>query len=228
MLKKIFLILSILLLIPNVFAWNWFTHQEIGENVYNALPEDLQNKLNLEKIKEGTIAPDKDFKDNVRHHYPPSYNLTLHWLDVAKNSLETQDYDNASYAFGVATHYVSDSFSAPHYVKNEQYKLHEEYEWQAKKIKTKCKKRSYDLNKELKEATRSGEDWNEWLKTKDSELPQKRIEQAQELTFAIGLELFNAECKQETNYLPIILGITAIIALIIIFILATKKIKIKI
>src|SRR3989344_1639489 len=123
MLKKIFLILSILLLIPNVFAWNWFTHQEIGENVYNALPEDLQNKLNLEKIKEGTIAPDKDFKDNVRHHYPQSYNLTLHWLDVAKNSLETQDYDNASYAFGVATHYVSDSFSAPHYVKNEQNKL---------------------------------------------------------------------------------------------------------
>lgn len=226
--KKLFLLILIVLLIPNVFAWNWFTHKEFGENIYNSLPEELQAKLNLEKIREGTIAPDKDFKDNVRHHYPPSYNLTLHWLDIAKKSLEQQDYDNASYAFGVATHYVSDSFSAPHYVKKEPYSLHEEYEWQAKKIKTKCKKRSYDLQKELEEATKSGQDWEEWLKTKDSKLPQKRLEQAQELIFAIGLELFNTECKQETNYFLLIIGIIAIVALIIIFMLATKKIKIKI
>ncbi len=223
--KRLLLLILIILLIPDVFAWNWFTHKEFGENVYNALPNEWQQKLNLEKIREGAIAPDKDFKDNVRHHYPPSYNLTIYWLDIAKKSLENQDYDNASYAFGVATHYVSDSFSSPHYVKNEPYNLHEEYEWQAKKIKTKCQKRSYDLQKELEQATKSGEDWNDWLKTKDSKLPQNRLEQAQELIFAIGLDLFNSECKQETNYFPIIIGVFSIICLIVILVLICRKLS---
>jgi len=223
MFKKIFLLILFLLFIPGVFAWNWFTHKEFGENVYNSLSDDWQEKLNLEKIRDGSIAPDKDFKDNIKHHYPPSYNLSLYWLDIAKKSLEKQDYNNASYAFGVATHYISDSFAAPHYVKNEPYNLHVKYEWQAKKIKTRCQKRIYDLQKELEEASKSGEDWDEWLKTKDSELPQKRVEQAQGLIFAVALELFNAECrKQETSYFPIIIGIIAIISIIIIILLWTK------
>ena len=80
--KKFVFIILLFFFIPSVISWNWNTHQNIAEKIYYSLPFEEQNNLNLSLIKEGSIAPDKDFKDNVLHHYPPSLNKSLYWLNL--------------------------------------------------------------------------------------------------------------------------------------------------
>ena len=69
---KLIALIIMLLVIPQVNAWKWDTHQNIIEYVYLNLPIEVQQQLNLTKLKEGAIIPDRDFKDNRLHHYPKS------------------------------------------------------------------------------------------------------------------------------------------------------------
>jgi len=198
--KLIFLLLILLILaIPQILAWDWENHKAIVDKLYYSIPYETQVKLDLEQLEIGSIAPDKDFHDNRLHHYPPSYNKTLFWLNQTKYYLSIGDYNNASYSFGVVTHYISDSFVAPHYVSGEEPKLHTKFEHQASTIKTKCKKRSYDLDEELKEATLNEKDWGIWLKNQTNILPQKELEQAIEFIFPIFLETFSTTCEERTT-----------------------------
>ena len=123
-----FLFLFVLLLTS---AWNWQTHPAFVESMYYQLSDEDQSNFNLTALQEGSLAPDRDFHDNRYHHYPPSYNLTLYWLQKARTSYAQGDFPEASYAFGVASHYVSDSFAAPHNIEKESSKDHSFYERQA-------------------------------------------------------------------------------------------------
>lgn len=196
--KKLALI--ILLFLPSVYAWDWDGHQAIASKVYLSFPDELQQKLDLNLIKLGSIAPDQLFKDQFDHHYPPTLNKSLYWINLTKYYLSKEDYQNASYSFGVFTHYISDSFASPHNVHKEKLKDHLAYERQASVPKTKCKKRDYNLQKELEKATESKEDWPVWLKTKDKSLPQKRTEEATGLVYAVALDVFNTTCKSEFDF----------------------------
>src|SRR3989344_4367570 len=144
--KSILISLCFLTLLNAVYGWVWETHQMFAEKTYNSMPSDLREKLNLTAMKEGAIAPDKDFHDNIKHHYPPSYELALKWLNFSCDA--DCDYNNIIYNFGVASHYISDSFVAPHYIAKEPSYLHSEFERQSYISKVKC----YDYNLDLEDA----------------------------------------------------------------------------
>ena len=214
---------------PGTVAWGWSVHQGLAEKVYDSFQIDVQGNLNLTLIKEGSIAPDKVFKNNRLHHYPPSYKLAGEWFNKTKVSYEKRDYNNASYAFGVMTHYISDSFVAPHYISGEDYDLHSKFENQAKnyELKTKCNKQKYDLNKSLYYASTAAErEWEPWLISKDSLIPINEAERALELLYSISLDLFNTSCiiptkveyskfKLSTRFIIV----SVLISLIILFLL---------
>ena len=197
--KTLSLIILCFLLFPSTGAWNWPTHKAIVQKVYYSFPLELTQKLDLELMEEGALAPDKDFHDQRLHHYPPSYNKSVHWLQILRDSLKIKDYENASYAFGVITHYVSDSFVSPHNINGEDPYDHSKFEKQVSTIKTKCKKNKYELNNSLYMASQNNKDWEPWLNSKDPKIPQSELEQTMELVYSIALTEFNTTCNIKTT-----------------------------
>nr|MBA4404650.1 phospholipase [Nanoarchaeum sp.] len=182
------------------YAWNSKTHSAIVEKLYYSVPSELESKLNLELMKNGSTAPDLVFHDQRTHHYPSSYNKTIYWLEKAKEEIKNNDYENASYSFGVATHYISDSVIAPHYVEKEDAKLHTKFEYQITEIKTKCNNNSYNINKTLEKASiENQKDWYSWLKNQDKEIPEKELDQAMNIIYSLFLETFNTHCEEKTT-----------------------------
>ena len=181
---------------PNTLAWNSKGHQAVVETMYYAAEFELQKKLNLTLLKEGSTAPDLVFHDVRSHHYPKSYPLAEKWINDAKKNYENQDYNEASYAFGVASHYISDSFVSPHYLSKEPGSLHSEFERiKSYNLSIKCYNSVVNLNESLKDATRNREDWTNWSLTKDPNIPRRELEQAINLTFPVFLTTFNSTCN---------------------------------
>lgn len=179
-----------------VDAWNFNGHQAIVETAYYHAGFSLQQRLNLTLLKEGSIAPDKNFHDVRLHHYPPSYYLAERWLKSAKNNYSLGDYNKASYAFGVASHYISDSFVAPHYTSREPGSLHAEFERLKNfRVNIKCYKSNIDLNESLYQASRNREDWTSWVLSKNESIPRKEFEQAINLTIPVFITTFNSTCN---------------------------------
>lgn len=194
-------LLLIILLSGLVSAWGWQGHPAITQELVYTL--DFGNNLDFDSLGNGSIAPDRDFHDNVRHHYPSSLNLTLEWLNKTEYYIEIKDYKQASYAFGVASHYITDSFAAPHYIKKEPYKLHTEYEHQihGNYPKVECKKENFNINEELSKGPKEGHTWSTWLETKDTEIPKSSFHKASRLVYLTALDTFNANCKEwKTEY----------------------------
>ena len=164
------LVIVLLLILPAVNAWKAETHKNIIEYVYLNLPIEQQERLNLTKLKEGAIAPDRDFKDFRNHHYPPSLNKAKLWLD--------NDTD-LSYNLGVASHYIVDSFVAPHNIKGEKYSDHSNFESQVSSYypSVECKDYGFSLE-DLKFGTKNYQDWNLWLKTKNNNIPKREVDEA--------------------------------------------------
>ena len=194
--KFLFIILFYFVLISNVDAWNSKGHQTVAEYAYYNSGFELQNKLNLTLMKQGSTAPDLVFHDVVKHHYPPSYYLAERWLQAAKDNYSLKDYNKASYAFGIASHYISDSFVAPHYISKEPSSLHSEFE----RIKNysfnlECYKANFNLNQSLEQASKNKEDWTKWTLTKDEEIPRRAYKGALNLTSLVFLDIFNSTCN---------------------------------
>ena len=196
--RLVFIIILILLIVP-VSAWNWDNHQLIVQTIYYRLDDQTQLKLNLSELEKGSLAPDKDFHDNVLHHYPPSYEKSITWLEQAEVAFNIGDYNTASYAFGVAAHYISDSFSAPHNIAKEPSKLHSQFESPKVVLETPCLYQNYDLDQDLSKATENWKDWTPWLESRNEEIPKKEMEQSLELLFPIALDIFNAKCNKNNN-----------------------------
>ena len=215
---KLFLIL--LLIIPTANAWKAETHKNIIEYVYLNLPEEVQAKLNLTILKEGSIAPDRDFKDFRNHHYPASLNKAELWLD--------NDTD-LSYNLGVASHYIADSFVAPHNIKGEKYSDHSKFESQVSYYypSIKCKDYNFSLE-DLKIGAKNSKDWNIWLKTKNSNIPKREVDEATKFLFSIVLKKLNTTCstlQTETIEKPYI-NKTKIIIISLVIIMGLLLIKI--
>ncbi|MEK6907564.1 MAG: zinc dependent phospholipase C family protein [Nanoarchaeota archaeon] len=180
----------------NVEAWNSKGHNAVVEYVYYKSDFRLQEKLNLTLLKEGSVAPDRVFHDVRLHHYPPSYDLAERWLKGAENNYTLGDYNKASYAFGVASHYISDSFVAPHYISKEPGSLHSKFErLNNYNFDVKCYIQDINLNESLVQASKNKEDWLNWTLTFNSDIPRRELQQAINLTMPVFLNTFNSGCN---------------------------------
>ena len=175
---SIFLITIPLLQIPAVSAWNWNTHQEIVESDYYSLPADMQQNLNLDIMKKGSLVPDFVFFDFKYHSYPNSYQKANYWLNEGQKNYKNGDFYYASYCYGVASHYISDSFAAPHaagiFGPN-----HNLYELKASFLKPEVVNVTGDLNSTMYNGDSNGEkSWKSWIKSKNNSLVQNDLNHA--------------------------------------------------
>ena len=185
-----------ILLSPNVNAWNSYWHKALVDKAYYSLDLKTQENLNLSLIEYGSTAPDLVFHDVVKHHYPPSYYLADRWLNSAKVNYSNGHYNDASYSFGIASHYITDSFVSPHYISKEPGSLHSEFEnIKDYRFKTKCFYHEYDLNYTLYIGSLNKDDWALWLLSKDQEIPEKGVEQALSALYLISQDTFNSSCN---------------------------------
>ncbi len=178
-------------MLPNVYAWQWNTHQNIIEFVYLHLDQETQQKLNLTALREGAIIPDRDFKDVQFHHYPSALTEAKKWLN--------NDTD-ISLNLGIASHYITDSFVAAHNVKKEKPADHAKFENQVKTYlpNVDCKNDGSKLE-DLEKATINAKDWPVWLKTKDKKIAEREVDEATIFLFSIILTELNASCRSKTN-----------------------------
>lgn len=127
-------------------------------------------------MKNGSNEPDEVFKDFTTHSYPKSYQKAKTWLDKGKLAYDRGEYDEASYDYGVASHYISDTFSAPHGVSKEDSSDHSKYEDQAKDLKPAATNVSGDLETLIRNGyTQGGTSWDQWLQTKNKDIIQKDL-----------------------------------------------------
>lgn len=188
------LIISLLL----VSAWNWPTHEEFSVKVHESFPQDIKSNLNLTLIKEGSIMPDKVFQDYERHSYPNSVEMADYWLRVSHNSYLEGNYTVASVSLGIATHYISDSFAAPHNVNNEDYSMHSKFETEAEGMPffASCKVGKKDPEFYLSKAVVGKTDWGLWLRNKASNIQSKELSNALYAGYALSHAYYGKECYQ--------------------------------
>lgn len=192
-----FLILALslcLILAPASYAWTWNTHGKIVDSTYSSLPSIIHDKLSLSYLRDGSNDPDEKFHDYRDHSYPYSYNKAVTYLNLGASYYKQKKYSTASKYFGIASHYISDSFSAPHCVSGETSSLHSSYENQAKYMKPHL----MSVNGNLKNLMYNGyyigkSDWSSWVKTRSSVYPQKDLNLAASVTaMAIKNSIYNS------------------------------------
>jgi len=180
----LFLAVVLLALIQPVSAWAAPNHYAITEEVYYALPADAQDNLNLSEMVNGADDPDFKFFDFQYHHYPASQEKANYWLEKGKEYYAAGDYNQASYCFGVATHYLSDGVCPPHSEGGHSGYEHTKYELEAilytphitvKNGNIKSLQSSYVQNSEYA--------WGQWIKTGDDVYIQECLDNAADISY---------------------------------------------
>ena len=112
------------------------THEHIAAKLYSDMPANIKKKLDISEMKKGASYPDKlDAGKKYRHSYPASVNLVeknlkeamtyYHKARNAKTATErAKYYKQESYHLGMASHYISDTFTAPHTTYMKNYKVY--------------------------------------------------------------------------------------------------------
>lgn len=183
--KKILLFTMVVIIAISMInpatAWYGQTHKDIATQIYNALPPDIQQNLDLTQLLLGCTAPDDVFKDNENHYYPNSLAPTQEWLAKGKAAYDAGDYAYASYCYGVASHYISDTYVGAHcnLVASSKYNLHSIFEGQAVGYIPTVTYMSGTPETLLKTAYTEGKsDWNTWSKTKDPNIVKNEVDKA--------------------------------------------------
>jgi hypothetical protein len=195
--------------LPASDAWSWKTHSDIVDVVYYGLPADVQGKLDLNMMRDGSNDPDEKFHDFTFHSYPKSYDKAKNWLDQGKAAYDRGDYGNASYDYGVATHYISDTFSAPHGVSKESSADHSKYEDHAKKLTPVATYSNGDLNNILADGKNQGAaSWSSWLQSKDDAIIQKNLNMGASASLSAVKDSINSTSStNRESFLDYILGL---------------------
>jgi len=172
---------------PSASAWHWNTHKNIAEGIYYSMPVDIQHNLNLSEMKRGAAAPDLVFKDNKYkgHRYPKTYVKAENWLEKGKIAYQEGNYSYASYCFGVSSHYITDSYVAPHCTDSSK-SDHRSYEKKSKNMKPSAEGyRNESLKSSLAEAYKTGETrWNLWLEKGNMTLVQQDLNNATSIAYS--------------------------------------------
>lgn len=184
-----------------VSAWDWNTHEEIVESNYHSLPEDMQQHLNLDLMKKGSIAPDFVFFDFKYHSYPNSYGKAIYWLNRGQFHYKKGDFYYASYCYGVASHYITDSFSAPH-AAGAGGLQHSIYEAKGSFLKPKITQINGDLKSNMYNGDLDGgKSWKLWIKTKNDSLIQNDLDHATGTSYnAVYSSISDAYPIQKNNF----------------------------
>lgn len=196
LIKSLIILLVVSLVFsPSASAWHVVTHKTIAEKIYYAMPLNVQYNLNLSEMERGAVAPDRIFKDSKygNHRYPKSYKLAESWLKNGKTAYHEGNYNYASYCFGVASHYISDSYVVTHCA-NISKSDHRDYEKQSKEMKPSAiwyrEDQFEDINfsvaghnkslkSKLTEAYKTGETrWGMWIEKRSMDLVQLDLDNA--------------------------------------------------
>lgn len=181
----ILLLLVSLIPVSPAEAWSITTHYDIVDAIYYSLPSDAQAKLNLAKMKDGSDDPDLKFRDFRIHSYPNTRIKAEYWLNKGEESYRMGDYDDASYCFGVASHYISDSFCSPHCVSEPSNTSHALYETESMLLIPQVTYLNGNLNSMLYQGHLEGQKiWENWLTTKDESYMQYNLNQAASASYS--------------------------------------------
>ena len=169
---------------PPAAAWNVKTHYDIAEQTYYSLPISVQHNLNLVAMKDGSADPDLKFFDFNYHHYPASRDKADYWLNKGRNSYTIGDYKQASYCFGVASHYISDSVCAPHCTGKSVY-YHNIYELKAIFLNPHVNPSIGNSDSMMASDKIEGKKlWNIWMKNHDNKHIQGNLDQAASASYS--------------------------------------------
>lgn len=171
--------------ISPVEAWSVTNHHAIAEKTYYALPQEVQDNLDLDEMKNGSDDPDLTFFDFEYHSYPASKIKAKFWLNEGKINYEKGDYNYASYCFGVASHYISDGFCGPHSVNNASKYYHSLYEIRAMFLTPHIEEEYQgDLSSIMEEGNLEVQDsWNKWRDEGDDAYIQEDLDRATSATY---------------------------------------------
>ena len=193
-------LIVLLLILPSTIAWSGNGHENLAILTYYQLDNST---FNISEMIRGSTDPDRVFHDTRNHHFPDTFSKANKWLDQVKSDIKINDPNNASYAFGVATHYISDSFAAPHNVEREDSSKNSKYEKIANNfVVSGCTNQSI-LFTILSNHTKK-EDWYSWLETNDSNIIYNNFNQAF-LAIQSQTYLISNNCKEPStliNYKP--------------------------
>jgi Zinc dependent phospholipase C len=167
-----------------VAAWAVPTHYEIAATTYYALPADAQSKLSLVLMIEGSGDPDLKFFDYQYHKYPANQPKVDYWLNRGKIDYQNGKYQDASYSFGVATHYIADGCCAPHCADNASHYYHSIYELNALLLSPKIVSPGGYIHLVMQDDYLDGKDsWQNWMTNKKSIYIQNDLNRAVSVCF---------------------------------------------
>ena len=165
-------------------AWSVPTHYEIAEKTYYALTADVQSKLSLGLMIKGAGDPDLKFLDYKYHKYPANQVKVNYWLNRGNIEYKSGNYDDASYSFGVASHYISDGCCAPHCIDNASPFYHFIYELSALLLTPEINKSGGDINLIMKNDYLEGKDsWQSWMNNKNDIYIQNDLNRAVSVSY---------------------------------------------
>lgn len=185
-------LLSIIVVIPSASAWNYTTHQNIATQIYNSLPRDIQQNLVRNQMIIGANVPDVVFNDTNNHMYPASVPCAETWLNNGEQAYLAGNYSYASYCFGIASHYISDTFSAPHCFVTKSFKLHSTYENQVTNYTPEIHYMNGTLESIMQTGYTNGRtDYQTWSKTQDPTITPKDLNNGASASYTAIINAIN-------------------------------------
>lgn len=175
---------TILFIIQPVSAWAAPNHYAIAEEVYYSLPDDAQEKLDLSQMINSADDPDYKFFDFQYHSFPASEEKANYWLERGREHYINGNYKQASYCFGVATHYLSDSVCPPHSRGGHPGYEHSNCEVQAIFLQPHITADYGDMDISMLKYNQISENaWGNWKKTGNNKYIQQCLDNSADLSY---------------------------------------------
>jgi len=138
MVFSILLIATLSNICVKVYTWDWDTHKWLVDQALNHVPSDWKTLfINYkQEIIDGCTAPDRIFHDWENHVYHPNTGwggapaTVAKWYSWFVGNLTNENYEEAFFAAGVLSHYVSDVCNPLHTdSSDEESTMHSDYEY---------------------------------------------------------------------------------------------------
>ncbi len=175
---------AVLFIVQPVSAWAAPNHYDIVEEVYYSLPNDAQERLDLSQMINGADDPDFKFFDFQYHSFPASKEKANEWLERGQDYYSNGNYEQASYCFGVATHYLSDSVCPPHSEGGHPGYEHTNFEVQAIFLHSTITDNKGNTDITVWNCNQISENsWDNWIKTGDTTYIQQCLDDSADLSY---------------------------------------------
>lgn len=148
-------------------------------------------------MKAGANDPDEKFKDFEKHHFSPAF-YEAKWLAEGKKAWDKKEYTYASYCFGVASHYITDSFCAPHYITGELNEDHKAYETQTLNYTPKITYIRGNLYTLTSMGPYTADKWQLWLKNRDPRIPRADLD----IGTSVAYSMIKDAIEDKIRYYP--------------------------